>query len=162
MPKICAFFGHREIPYDLAPRLREQIERAIKEFGVDEFWVGGYGDFDKLAANTVLSLKMPYPHIRLRLVCAYPPTQSKPLWVGFDNAFFPDALAGLPSKQHIPKRNLWMAERCDLIIAYVEHASSGIYKPLLHVYGKKPILNLGAYQPKLPLDRSNGYYPSLK
>jgi len=33
------------------------------------------------------------------------------------------------------------------MITYVEHSESKIYEPLDQMAGKKPILNLGVYQP---------------
>ncbi|MBR5288381.1 MAG: hypothetical protein IKU34_07295 [Clostridia bacterium] len=148
MSIICAFFGHRTIPDDLEPRLRETIRQAIEDYGITEFWNGGYGGFDRLAEHVVASLKPEYPHIKNRLVCAYKPQYApRPT---FDSCFYPDHLDNYPDRWHIPCRNKWMAEQCDLMITYVEHADSKIYEPLDHITGKKPILNLGAYQPKNP------------
>ena len=73
MGKLCAFFGHREIPADLEPQLRAQVIRAITEFGVTRFIIGGYGEFDHLAARVVASLRKEYPTIRSTLIYAYPP-----------------------------------------------------------------------------------------
>lgn len=147
MAKVCAFFGHRNIPDDLEPRLRELIVRAVTEYGVTEFWDGCYGGFDVLAAQVVISLKAQFPQIRLVQVYAYPPA-SDGLRAGFDSAFCPDILDSFPDKWRIPRRNLWMAKQCDMAIAYVEHAGSRIYEPLDALCGEKPILNLGGYQPK--------------
>lgn len=147
MPTICAFFGHREIPEDLEPRLRELVRQAIEDYGVTEFWNGGYGGFDKLAEQVVSSIKAEYPHIRNRLVYAYKPQYA--LRPTFDCDLYPKHLDSYLDKWRISRRNKWMAEQCDLMITYVEHANSRIYEPLDHMTGKKPILNLGVYQPKV-------------
>ena len=149
MPIICAFFGHRNIPDDLEPRLRETIIQAIEAYGITEFWNGGYGGFDRLAERVVASLKADYPHIKHRLVYAYKPQYA--LRPTFDCDLYPNYLDVYPDKWHIPRRNNWMAEQCDLMITYVEHANSRIYEPLDHMTGKKPILNLGTYQPTSPV-----------
>ena len=146
MSKICAFFGHRNIPDGLEPRLRNLVERAINEYGITEFWDGWYGGFDELAADVVISLKCKYPHIRLKRVHAYRPTSSL-LRRGFDAAIYPDMLDQYPDPWHIPRRNLWMAAQCDLAITYIEHAYSRIHEPFDWLSGKKPVFNLGAYQP---------------
>ena len=44
MAKICAFFGHRNIPDNLEPRLLELVERVIVDHHITEFWNGGYGE----------------------------------------------------------------------------------------------------------------------
>lgn len=146
MGKICVFFGHRDIPEDLEPQLRELIIRAITEFGVTEFWNGCYGNFDALAAQVVISLKPLYPQIKLTQVYAYPPTGST-LRRGFDRAFLPSILADICNNTCIPRRNIWMAYHCDMIIAYVNHAESKIHEPIDRMHGRKPVFNLGIYQP---------------
>lgn len=148
MGKLCAFFGHREITEDIEPMLRAQIIRAITEFGVTRFINGGYGEFDRLAGRVVHSLKQQYPGIRNTLIHAYKPENDYTPGM-FDGTYYPaEALDTLPDRQHIPRRNIWMAEQCNLIIAYVNHAGSRIYEPLDHAFGKKPIVNLGSYVPK--------------
>ena len=44
----CFFIGHRETPDRVYPTLLETIERHIAEYGVSEFVVGQYGNFDRL------------------------------------------------------------------------------------------------------------------
>lgn len=149
MSKICAFFGHRYIPENLEPRLRELVERAIIEYDITEFWDGCYGGFDDLAANVVISLKGKYPHISLKHVCAYRPTNNV-LRRGFDANLYPEILDQYPDSWHIPRRNLWIAAQCTLAITYIEHAYSRIHEPFDALVGKKPVFNLGSYQP--PLD----------
>jgi len=148
MPTICAFFGHRVIPEDLEPRLRELVRQAIEDYGVTEFWNGGYGGFDRLAEQVVSSMKAEYPHIKNRLIYAYTPQYT--LRPTFDCALYPKHLDDFADRRHIPQRNVWMAKQCDLMITYVNHANSRIYEPLDYMIGKKPILNLGVYQPQNP------------
>ena len=147
MGKLCAFFGHREIPADLEPQLRAQVIRAITEFGVTRFILGGYGEFDYLAARVVASLRKEYPTIRSTLIYAYPPQYPYTPRV-YTGTYYPKELTPLPDKWHIPCRNIWMADQCDVAIAYVNHAESKIFEPLDHLCGHKPIINLGCYTPK--------------
>jgi len=149
MAKICAFFGHRNIPENLEPALRAAVERAITQYGITEFWNGCYGGFDELAASVVISLKVRYPHIRLRHIFAYRPTSAY-VRQGFDSNLYPDTLEQYPDLWHIPRRNLWMAAQCDLSITYIEHANSRIHEPVDWLIGRKPVFNLGSYQPKNP------------
>ena len=53
MNKICCFAGHSKL-YNLDEiyhNLVNLIERLILEENISEFWVGNYGDFDKLSAK---------------------------------------------------------------------------------------------------------------
>lgn len=147
MGKLCAFFGHREIPEDLEPMLREQVIHAITQLGVTRFINGGYGEFDHLAACVVHSLKPQYPQIKSTLIYAYKPSNTYPPHI-FDGTYYPQELDLLPDSWHIPRRNIWMADQCDLAITFVNHTESRIYEPLDHLYNQKPIINLGIYIPK--------------
>ena len=59
MKNICCFAGHSKIygTNELYDKLIIQIEKLITEENVSEFWVGNYGDFDKLCARVLQSLK---------------------------------------------------------------------------------------------------------
>ena len=49
MMHICCFTGHRDAPEEIAPILTEAIEQHIAEYGVTEFLISSYGNFDRLA-----------------------------------------------------------------------------------------------------------------
>ena len=71
LSRTCCLSGHRIIPaaerHALAERLRQTLTELI-ERGYSQFLTGGALGFDTLGAQTVLSLKDEYPHIRLVLV----------------------------------------------------------------------------------------------
>ena len=94
MGSICAFFGHRDVA--CCDALDKAIHRAIHEYGVDTFWVGGYGSFDRLAAGCVQRLKQEYPHIRLQLIRAYLPRQGEVLAECYDSSIYPEGLETAP------------------------------------------------------------------
>lgn len=147
MGKICVFFGHRDVGESVKETLMERVEQAIIQDGVTEFWNGGYGGFDHLAANAVHEIKRRYPDILHCRVYAYPPNNSR-IPERFDRAFCPDYLSEFPDKWRIPRRNIWMAQQCDMAITYVNHAESRIYEPLdWMLTAHKPFYNLGIYQP---------------
>ena len=57
-------------------------------------------------------------------------------------SFYPD-LEGIPLKYAILKRNEWMVEKSDFIIAFVKMKFGGAYKALLHAKRKnKEFVNL--------------------
>ncbi len=67
----CCFTGHRQLPvYELdvlQARLERTLRRLIRD-GFTYFGAGGAKGFDTLAAQTVLSLREEFDHIRLILV----------------------------------------------------------------------------------------------
>lgn len=67
---VC-FTGHRNIPYVVAARLPDLLERVISELcerGATIFRAGGAMGFDTVAALKVLDMKEKYPQIRLELI----------------------------------------------------------------------------------------------
>ena len=71
MVQTCCFTGHRVIPSGEKETIRHLLETAIEKAiqdGYRFFGAGGALGFDTLAAQTVLTLKQQYPHIRLILV----------------------------------------------------------------------------------------------
>ncbi|MGO5116663.1 hypothetical protein ACTQ33_17030 [Candidatus Avoscillospira sp. LCP25S3_F1] len=59
--KKCFFIGHRDAPSTIFPILLETVERHITEYGIREFFVGRYGQFDSMAANAVIAAKRNAP-----------------------------------------------------------------------------------------------------
>ena len=59
--KSCFFMGHREADERLLPRLESVIDRLIEVENVRYFYVGGYGDFDRVSAVAVKRTKPALP-----------------------------------------------------------------------------------------------------
>ena len=59
----CFFIGHRETPDQVYPALLETIEHHITEYGVAEFVVGQYGNFDRLVIRALSQAKRAHPDI---------------------------------------------------------------------------------------------------
>lgn len=127
MPKVCCFIGHSEIWNDISQALTDAVERHIAEYGVTDFLVGNYGQFDRMAAATVKRAKTQHPGIRLYLMLPYRPGQGRPLpdMEGFDNAVYPIEMERVPLKLAIPRLNRIMVEDANYVIAYVMHSWGG-------------------------------------
>ena len=82
----CFFTGHRIIPNDSRPALRNRIKNAcidlIKNNNVTDFITGGALGFDTIAALVVLELKKEYPNIKLYLY--FPCTNQSVKWTAYD------------------------------------------------------------------------------
>ena len=87
--KTCFFLGHRT--RDGHPPLTEtSVEQHIVTYDIAHFWVGHYGRFNALAAQTVLQAKQRHPWVTLSLLLPYLPTkQPGPVPEGFDQILFP-------------------------------------------------------------------------
>ena len=69
----CTFFGHRDCPDTIKPRLREVLIGLIKNHNVDMFYVGHQGQFDAQVHSELKKLKQEYPQINYAVVLAYMP-----------------------------------------------------------------------------------------
>lgn len=127
--KSCFFIGHREADERLLPVLQSTIRRLIEEEDVTEFYVGGYGGFDRIAGAAVKQLKAKYPHISLRMVIPYHPAE-RPVEApnGYDGTYYPDGLKGVPRRFRIVRVNKFMIDTSDWLIAYVCHGAGNSRK----------------------------------
>ena len=123
--KSCFFIGHRETPDNVLPLLQETVNRHIECYGVTEFIVGHYGNFDYLAAKAVITAKQQHPKIILSLLIPYHPAErpiKKPK--GFDNTYYPPGMEDVPRKLAIVRANRYMVDHVDFPIAYTWHPAS--------------------------------------
>ena len=135
------FAGHGDFHYkeDIKTALYDILENLILE-GVDTFYLGGYGNFDILCAETVKKLKEIYPHIKSILVIPY--LDKKYNLDLYDETVYPP-LENTPLRFAISKRNEWMAENSDIVVAYVNHTWGGAFKMLSYAKRKKrKIINI--------------------
>jgi len=52
----CCFFGHRDCPSYVKPKLREALVSLIEQFGVTMFYVGQQGAFDVMVRSILKEL----------------------------------------------------------------------------------------------------------
>lgn len=123
--KSCFFIGHRNVSADILPALQEAVETHIAQYGVTEFFVGHYGDFDRLAARAVIHAKKQHPEIILSLLIPYHPAE-RPMALpqGFDNSFYPPGMEQVPRRLAILRANRYMVDHMDHLIAYAWHPAS--------------------------------------
>lgn len=123
--KCCFFIGHREATEALLPSLEIAIEQHITGYGVTDFVVGGYGGFDRFAANAVIQAKKKHPQITLTLLLPYHPAERPvPKPDGFDSTFYPPDMERVPRRFAIIRANRYMVDHADYLIAYVWHPAS--------------------------------------
>ncbi|MBE6038166.1 MAG: hypothetical protein E7218_03040 [Anaerofustis stercorihominis] len=138
----CTFFGHRDTPEDISQRLEEVLTELILDYGVNKFYVGNQGNFDRTVKGTLQKLKEKYRFIDYSVVLAYKPRS--PEKSGSENdcdTVYPDFLRRVPYRAAIIKRNEWMIKKSDYVVTYVEKNTGGAarFKELAEKKGKKVI-----------------------
>ena len=120
---IVMFCGHKETsePDKLRRWLEETVETLIQR-GADTFYRGGYGAFDRLAANVVWSKKRLYPSVQSILVLPYLDRAVDA--TDYDSTIYPP-LENVPRRFAISRRNEWMVDHSDVVVAYVIHEWGG-------------------------------------
>ena len=116
--KTCFFIGHRDAPESIYDRLLTVVERHISEYGVTDFVVGKYGNFDHIATRAVLEAKRNHADVTLTLLMPYYRTDADPLPDGFDGSLFPDGLEIVPKRAAIMRADQYMIRHCDYLITY--------------------------------------------
>ena len=97
--------------------------------GATTFYLGGYGAFDNLAASVLRRQKEQYPQIELVLVMAYLNDRR-------DASGYPP-LETVPPRFAISRRNRWMVQSSDIVVAYVLHDWGGAAATLRCAIQKK-------------------------
>ena len=100
---------------------------ALIEGGATTFYLGGYGDFDSLAAAAVRRQKTKYPNIEAVLVLAYLNREMDAS--RYDGTTYPP-LETVPPRYAIVRRNEWMVRESDVAISGVTHGWGGAAKTL--------------------------------
>lgn len=147
---VCTFSGHREVyQANIADKLDEAISRIIKNDDCFRFLVGGMGDFDGMCSSAVRRAKRNYPNkqISLELILPYLTqelNENKSYYeISYDDVVVPIELAGVHYKSAITKRNRWMVDKSDWMIAFVYRDFGGAYTSLRYAEKKGlQIINL--------------------
>ena len=132
---IVTFCGHREVfdPETVGVWLNKTVEELIRE-GADCFYLGGYGQFDALAAVAVRKQKERSPRIRSVLVLPY--LDRKYDVSDYDETVYPP-IESVPKRYAVLRRNEYMIDRSDVVIAFVTHSFGGAYKTLCYAKRKQ-------------------------
>ena len=132
---IVTFCGHRDVfdPEAVGAWLNETVEGLIRE-GADYFYLGGYGQFDALAAAVVRKQKERYPLIRSVLMLPYLDRSFDAS--AYDETVYP-SLESVPKRFAVSRRNEYMIDRSDVVIAFVTHSFGGAYKTLCYAQRKQ-------------------------
>lgn len=137
---VVTFCGHSEVSHEKEVRdfLKSSIQHVINEGG-NNFLLGGYGTFDRMAASVLKELKIENPQIESILVIPY--LDRKVDATGYDSTTYPP-IEKVPKRYAISHRNRWMVDQSDIVIAYVTHGWGGAATTLKYALTKgKRIIN---------------------
>ena len=144
---IITFCGHSNclLGDEEKEKLKQLLIKEIRKNPTCKFYLGGYGAFDSLCLRTLRELKTDFPNIELLFITPYLDKNYSKLQLAkyyYDDVIFPP-IENVPRKFAILKRNEWMVDSADLVIAYVKYSWGGAAKTLEYAKRKKvPIVNV--------------------
>ena len=129
------FCGHSTVyPLDLVQRWLHEVIEGLIVRGARKFYLGGYGTFGQMAAATVWEQKRTHPEITSVLVLPY--LDRKVSATEYDYTTYPP-LENVPRRFAISRRNRWMVDNSDVVVAYVTHDWGGAATTLKYAERKK-------------------------
>lgn len=145
---VISFCGHREFIPD-AEKEKFIIDTLINYANTTDklyCYTGGYGAFDWFAASCINKAKKAAPNILSYLIIPYITASHLDkicLYTKeFDEIIYPP-LEDVPPKFAIIRRNEWMIDNSDLLIACVKYSWGGAAKTLEYAKKRgKPILSI--------------------
>lgn len=132
----CCFAGHRVVLESVITEVRHAVEKVVLSSDSVEFYSGSMGEFDSLCEQAVREMQKKYKEKTIRLYRVLPSYQYVPkkddefIKNLYDDIFVCDASDGAHPKAMIGKRNRWMADQSDIMIAYVKYQRGGAYESL--------------------------------
>ena len=148
---VITFCGHSNCFFCdvVKEELKIVLFNEIKKNPTCNFYLGGYGDFDELCLRILKDLKADFTEIELIFITPYLDKNYSKLEFAiyhYDDVIFPP-LESVPRKFAILKRNEWMVNEADLVIAFVTYSWGGAAKTLEYAKRKKKrIINLAEKQ----------------
>ena len=123
----CTFFGHRDCPETIKPRLRAVLVDLITNHGVDMFYVGHQGQFDAYVRGELKKIKKEYSQITYAVVLAYMPGK-KTENDDYSDTMLPEGIEAVHPHYAISWRNNWMLRESDYVVTYITHSYGGAYQ----------------------------------
>ncbi len=124
-----SFIGHREIENYQAHehKLIDIITHLLHTKEFVEFMIGRNGEFDIFTASCIkrIQKKIGYGNSAITLVLPYTVADIEFYSKYYDNIIIPEEMHSTHFKFAITKRNQWMIEHSNLLIAYVHREIGG-------------------------------------
>ena len=114
----CTFFGHRDCPEMIKPKLREILVDMITNHEVNMFYVGHQGQLDAYVHSELKKLKQEDPQINYAVVLAYMPGK-KTEYDDYSDTMLPEGIESVHPHYAISWRNNWMLRQADYAVVYI-------------------------------------------
>lgn len=139
---IVTFCGHRDFveTAEAENQLTMFLEKYARENVRLVCYNGGYGNFDYFAAKCVQRMQEQYSNIRNCLVLPYidqPFLERIEIFKNHFNETIYPPLESVPRKYAIIRRNEWMVDSADIVIAYITYSWGGAARTLEYARRKK-------------------------
>ncbi len=121
---VCTFFGHRDCPDTVKPKLREVLIDLITNHNVDMFYVGNQGRFDAIVQHVLHELKQEHSQINYAVVLAYMPGKQNE-YDDYSDTMLPEGIESVHPHYAISWRNNWMLKQSDYAVTYITHSWGG-------------------------------------
>ena len=139
----CTFFGHRDCPETIKPKLREVLIDLITNHDVDMFYVGHQGQFYAYVHSELKKIKIEYPQINYAVVLAYMPDQ-RTTSDNYYDTMIPEGIETVHPHYAISWRNNWMLKQSDYVVTYITHSYGGATQHSQKaIRQKKTVINIG-------------------
>jgi hypothetical protein len=147
---IITFCGHKDISdrQFILRKLIETLESYFKGQLPITFYCGGYGDFDNVTSEAIDILKKKYTEVKAEKIFVTPyitpayQERISNMKKFYDDVVYPP-LENVPLRFAISRRNEWMVENSNVVIAYVKYSWGGAAKTLAYAKRKhKQIINI--------------------
>lgn len=132
---VITFCGHGRVSEP--EKVREWLSQVMDQFIHEEvltFYLGGYGEFDQMAASVIQEKKK--WNLKAQSVLVIPYLNRKYDEELYDYTLYPP-LETVPPQYAISRRNEWMVSEADVVVAYVTHGWGGAAKMLEYAQRKK-------------------------
>lgn len=127
--KSCTFFGHRDCPETIKPKIHAAVVDLIENHGVTMFYVGNQGNFDHMVRSVLKEVTTAYPEVGYAVVLAYMPSDKSPNFLeDFSDTMLPEGIEKVPKRYAILWRNKWMVTHADYVMTYITHSYGGAAK----------------------------------
>lgn len=143
--KIATLFGHRDFSDDKSGyEIKKMIIKIIKEQGIDTFYIGYNGKFDRFAAKLIHEIKKDFPHVKSYMILS---RLDQKIYIydkididkEFDGTIFAPVEFAYP-RFAISKRNEWMIDEAEIVLLYVKYDYGGAYNALKYAKRKKKLI----------------------
>ena len=141
-----SFIGHREVEdwRTVDSKIDKLVRGLIQTKEYVEFYMGRHGEFDESVASIIKRAQndLGKENSSLILVLPYHHKDEEYFEQYYDEIYMP--IEKTHYKAAITKRNEWLVDNCDILVAYVHKDVGGAYNTLKYAEKKGvPIINVG-------------------